>query len=172
MGSCSCLDLKNTIPTMRPQLRFRARDDKCIAWTRLGILFGKDQKKTVARMVKVFNSSGWMTKYDEALGLWERDWVWSKISRMRTQCLLSMPINELETTLHVGVPVQRNGCQSMATEKWIIFWKHVQIIKSVFIVRIIFSVWLEHSQLYSSWSWKQHNEPGRIHQCLSMENEI
>ena len=45
MGSCSCLDLKNTIPTIRPQLRFTARDDKCIAWTRLGMLFGKDEKK-------------------------------------------------------------------------------------------------------------------------------
>ena len=45
MGSCSCLDLKNTIRTMRPQLRFTARDDKCIAWTRLEMLFGKDEKK-------------------------------------------------------------------------------------------------------------------------------
>lgn len=49
MGSCSCLDLKNTIPTMRHQLRFRDRDDKCIAWTRLGMLFGKDEKKKPSR---------------------------------------------------------------------------------------------------------------------------
>ena len=34
---------------MRPQLRFRDRDDKCIAWTRLGMLFGKDEKKKPSR---------------------------------------------------------------------------------------------------------------------------
>ena len=48
MGSCSCLNLKNTIPTIRAQLRFTARDDKCIAWTRLGMLFGKDEKKHIS----------------------------------------------------------------------------------------------------------------------------
>lgn len=58
MGSCSCLDLKNTIRTMRPQLRFRARDDKCIAWTRLGMLLGKDEKKPSREWLRSLTAVG------------------------------------------------------------------------------------------------------------------
>ena len=83
---------------LRPQLRFRAGDDKCIPWTRLGMLFGRDEKKKSPRALGT------------RLGLME------DLSYAHSV----PPVHANKRTgndLHVGVPMQRNGCQSIATGK-------------------------------------------------------